>query len=277
MVSIVCLEFAYTNSPKTMKSMVMALFLVSVAAGNFFTSAVSSYIQVDTPLSSEVKDAQQSIDKQEDKISNHYETWQFNTYPGYDEKLNTADDIRVHFTDKAVIKKRDLPAEEVLLKASKIIQTKALTNQRKFPLTEDGQQLISHLKDNWGEPLTYRVINSTSCRITSSGPDKTLLTSWDCSLNIKIKPDPSKTTEKDEPKQKTWLEKRKELLQVTKENEHEHYQNSDFSHEYSAGGLYKLEGANYFWFFTGLMLVTSIIFIPYSLSFKPNKPDYARR
>ena len=265
MVSIVCLEFAYTHSPKSMKSVVMALFLVSVAAGNYFTSAVNSYIQVDSPLNSEVNEAQKAIDSKTAKPSSHHTTWLANSYPGYDGKLNTDDDIQVHFTNKSIIKKRDLPAEQILLEAAEIIQQHALKNQRKFPLTENGQKLISHLNDNWGEALTYRVINSTSCRITSSGPDKTLLTSWDCSLNIEIKTENQK---EETNNKKTWLDKRKEQLQITSLNDHEHYKNANFSHEYSAGGLYKLEGANYFWFFTGLMLATSIIFIPYSLTIK---------
>lgn len=45
MVSITCLEFSYTQSPKTMKSLIMAVFLLSVSAGNLFTSFVNGFIQ----------------------------------------------------------------------------------------------------------------------------------------------------------------------------------------------------------------------------------------
>jgi len=44
MVSITCLEFAYTQAPKKMKSFIMAFFLMSVALGNLFTSAVNFVI-----------------------------------------------------------------------------------------------------------------------------------------------------------------------------------------------------------------------------------------
>lgn len=44
MVSITCLEFSYTQAPKTMKSFVMAFFYLSVAVGNLFTSAVNFFI-----------------------------------------------------------------------------------------------------------------------------------------------------------------------------------------------------------------------------------------
>ncbi|MED5401910.1 MAG: MFS transporter, partial [Planctomycetota bacterium] len=41
MVSITCLEFSYTQSPPKMKSFVMALYLLSVSAGNIFTALVN--------------------------------------------------------------------------------------------------------------------------------------------------------------------------------------------------------------------------------------------
>jgi len=44
MVSITCLEFSYTQAPRTMKSFVMAFFMMSIAAGNLFTSAVNFFI-----------------------------------------------------------------------------------------------------------------------------------------------------------------------------------------------------------------------------------------
>jgi len=45
MVSITCLEFSYTQAPKTMKSFVMAFFMLSISLGNLFTSAVNFFIQ----------------------------------------------------------------------------------------------------------------------------------------------------------------------------------------------------------------------------------------
>lgn len=46
MVSITCLEFSYTQAPRKMKSVIMALFLMSVSLGNIFTAAVNNYIIV---------------------------------------------------------------------------------------------------------------------------------------------------------------------------------------------------------------------------------------
>ena len=45
MVSITCLEFSYTQAPKTMKSFIMAFFMLSVSRGNLFTSGVNFFIQ----------------------------------------------------------------------------------------------------------------------------------------------------------------------------------------------------------------------------------------
>ncbi|MDA0739757.1 MAG: POT family MFS transporter [Nitrospirae bacterium] len=47
MVSITCLEFSYTQAPRALKSVVMALFLLSVSLGNAFTSLVNYCIQND--------------------------------------------------------------------------------------------------------------------------------------------------------------------------------------------------------------------------------------
>ncbi len=44
MVSITCLEFSYTQAPRAMKSFVMAFFMMSIAAGNLFTSAINFFV-----------------------------------------------------------------------------------------------------------------------------------------------------------------------------------------------------------------------------------------
>ncbi len=45
LISITCLEFSYTQAPKTMKSLVLSFFLCSVAVGNLFTALVNHFIQ----------------------------------------------------------------------------------------------------------------------------------------------------------------------------------------------------------------------------------------
>ncbi|MDP1579184.1 MAG: POT family MFS transporter [Candidatus Didemnitutus sp.] len=45
MVSITALEFAYTQAPKHMKSVIMSLYLLSISAGNLITALVNYFIQ----------------------------------------------------------------------------------------------------------------------------------------------------------------------------------------------------------------------------------------
>ncbi len=45
LISITALEFSYSQSPNSMKSLVMALFLFSVSIGNLITAAVNKFIQ----------------------------------------------------------------------------------------------------------------------------------------------------------------------------------------------------------------------------------------
>lgn len=47
MVSITALEFAYTQAPRHMKSIIMSLYLLSISAGNAFTALVYVFIQND--------------------------------------------------------------------------------------------------------------------------------------------------------------------------------------------------------------------------------------
>ena len=44
MISVTCLEFSYTQAPKTMKSLIFGLFMASVALGNLFTGIVNVLI-----------------------------------------------------------------------------------------------------------------------------------------------------------------------------------------------------------------------------------------
>lgn len=45
MVSIVCLEFAYTQSPRKMKSFIMGIFFMGVAVGNYLAMGVNMYLE----------------------------------------------------------------------------------------------------------------------------------------------------------------------------------------------------------------------------------------
>lgn len=266
MVSIVCLEFAYTQAPKSMKSMIMSIFLFTVALGNGITALVNLYIQTPTPLAKEASEAQAALKTGATTQSTHYDAWHSRSYAGYDGKIGTADDITTHFTDKAVIKKRDVPAEKSLLEATAAIESHTLSHDRKLPTTETGNQLVASIKDPWEQPLNYRLMNGNTFRITSMGPDKQELTKWDTGLIVKLKEAKKDAGEKDS--RETWLDKRKAELGVTKTNDHSYFDDDNFDRHFIVGGIYKLEGASYFWFFTGLMFTTAVVFIPVSMKFK---------
>ncbi|QDU03767.1 POT family MFS transporter [Gimesia chilikensis] len=51
MISITCLEFAYTQAPTSMKSFIMSLYLLSVTVGNLLTSGVNEFIMIDEKTS----------------------------------------------------------------------------------------------------------------------------------------------------------------------------------------------------------------------------------
>lgn len=44
MISVTCLEFSYTQAPRSMKSLVFGLFMASVAIGNGFTALFNFFI-----------------------------------------------------------------------------------------------------------------------------------------------------------------------------------------------------------------------------------------
>ena len=47
MVSITCLEFSYTQAPKSMKSFIMSLYFLSMTVGNLMTAGVNKIIMID--------------------------------------------------------------------------------------------------------------------------------------------------------------------------------------------------------------------------------------
>lgn len=46
LVSVTALEFSYTQAPKSMKSLIMSFYLLSVALGNAFTAAINSILEL---------------------------------------------------------------------------------------------------------------------------------------------------------------------------------------------------------------------------------------
>ncbi|MCP5536020.1 MAG: POT family MFS transporter [Akkermansiaceae bacterium] len=240
MVSIVALEFAYTQAPRTMKSLVMCFYLGAVAVGNFFTAGINNWIQIPTiALENQV------------------------VHPGYDGKSNTGDDLTIH--GNAVIS----PVYDKLKQSVEGLESIYLA-KKELPTSESGGKAMSAISDPWGNPLRYTRLNSLTARISSDGPDKKPATRWDLSVTIEVPETKKERTSSwmDAFRPETpWLERRKKEIGYqddVKNNE----DGGVFQTTYAAGGGTKLEGAAYFWFFTKLMLATAVLFIPYALFYR---------
>lgn len=231
LVSIVCLEFAYTQSPRKMKSFVMSIYLLSVFAGNALTGIINLYIEIP------------SISVNEK--SPHHE--------GFDGKKGTPDDLK--FKDDQITS----PASAQLAECAEAIEA-IYKSKQSLPTTEKGNSALSLFNDPWGNPLRYTLISTKKARISSDGPDKNHLTKWDLGVMLTVK-------ETKESEKNTWLYREKEKLGMLKPAENKQ-DDTALDITYFAGGQSKLEGAAYFWFFTKLMLVTSLIFVPFACFYK---------
>lgn len=240
MVSIVALEFSYTQSPRRMKSVIMAVFLVAVALGNFLTAGINKAIIIPVAKAPEIA-------------------------LGYDGKANSGDEITI--PDKEVehslhsFATVGLDAQFTQILQSLSVSTK---EKRAFPESFDLPQ------DPWGNPFRYQQLNSMTARLSSNGPDKTEGTKWDLNMTLTLPSDaPAKEkswTDALHP-ETSWLDKRKAELKIVEEK-NTTKQPYYFTVESSVGGGTELEGASYFRFFTILMFATAIIFVPFAFFYR---------
>ena len=210
----------------------MSLFLFSVSLGNFFTAGINRFIAVEEPEKTEVF-AGNGV-----------------SYLGADKKLGTEDDA---MRQEEGILTRGLEAIELV--------------NGKFPQTVAA---FESLRDPWGNPLRYHVMNSRTARISSDGPDQENLTKWDQGVVItlpEVEVEQKKSWSDAWRPEEAWLTKRKRELGLLEKSSDEDNP-YPFTTEYYSGGGTRLEGASYFWFFAGLMLVTAIGFIPYALRYR---------
>ena len=195
LVSIVCLEFAYTQAMPNMKSFIMSLFLLSVFVGNGMTGLINDYIRI----------PETTVDK------DHAE----------------------------------------LLAPAKLVNTYYLENEKlpsQLKISGDGPH---------GNPIKYQLIHAGAARLSSAGPDGKLKTEDDINTHITIK-------KNDRDEEGTWLFEAKQEKGMIEEDDG----SGPLKTTHVIGGGTKLEGAKYFWFFTGLMGAVAILFIPFAIFYK---------
>ena len=122
--------------------------------------------------------------------------------------------------------------------------------------------------------MIYQILNSRSARLISAGPDKQLGTKWDLGMILTL---PEANKEKKEGwtsalhPDKPWLERHEEKIGIAEQNQ-DGAEEGDaplLSREVFSGGQTKLMGAGYFWFFTAMMFITAILFVPYAILYRP--------
>ena len=298
MVSITCLEFAYTQAPRSMKSVIMALFLMSVSLGNFFTAGVNSFIQVPNQLvaatslnmtiQAKDKNGKKLLSTQEDILkltsqtkdingnSIQYITNQEGSYTlilaGKDGTFGTTTDIRLKFSKggKQIAVKT---AEETNLNTAFVkIKSYFDSNKNTLPKTQAGTDLIKSIIDNWGSPLQYRLVNRNMFRITSLGADKNYMTENDIVLVSTI----SRPSKDESAKKKPYSWRENRIIELKGDEGKREVVKSrggikeiEFDTAIMVGGQTNLEGSEYFWFFTWLMLGTAIVFVFVAFLYKP--------
>ena len=282
MISITGLEFSYTQAPKTMKSVVMAVWLASVSLGNIFTSVVNNRIQVPGVNQIAAVAAAQDPDTEAS-----IKTWSIKTIArpksegedadgktitvsGADGEFGTADDVTMEFNSYDKLEVVKTSEDEVLNQAAAIIEKAFFASTdsddtRQLPSEDEANALLAGLKDSGGEKLIYSQFSRNNFRIVSVGADKTHQTQWDVILNGTVNRVATSGIGKP-PAEYDWLErtmiatgeKGKAAVEAARGN----IAKTEIATSITVGGQDTLEGADYFWFWTYTILVTAVLFVP---------------
>lgn len=294
MVSITCLEFAYTQAPRTMKSVVMAVFLASVSLGNVFTAVVNNYIQ--TPAVSSLAagvDASKLSDGDPIRSSKWNAVFEKDGDTslirelGPDGAPNTADDVTLLLDENSQLASINTSSKAAFEDAAAKIEAlffadSAADTEKQLPTSEAGNAALADVQDEFGNPIRYQLQSRDSYQLISSGADRTDQTQWDMILTgsvSRVQAATETATDDAEP-YFNWLE-RKVIEQKSGGDESKAAQarqeildgrgggeETSFSRDFAVGGRTLLDGSAYFWFWTKCILATAILFIPVGLLYK---------
>lgn len=249
MVSIVGLEFAYTQAPRKMKSVIMALYLLSVALGNALTSEINHFIQIPSAAMKQLAEA----------VAQLPPNWQDQprnvVLGGYDGQTGTPDDFVQHLENGSPTS-LEIPGRAAYDAAADQIIAAIKANDGKLPDPKNARLTLGN--DPWGNPIRYQVVDSGHFRLISDGPERRPGTMWEQGLVVTL----GKAAEPGDGT--SWLERRKRQLGVAPEEA----KPASFTRDAFSGGQTKLEGAGYFRFFTWLMLGTAVLFVPFAALYR---------
>ncbi len=287
MVSITGLEFSYTQAPKSMKSVVMSIWLLSVSLGNVVTAAVNHYIQI-PGINRFVSEA--STLEVADGEKTYRDQWLMKALPvekdsdkhdvllaGYDRKFDTDDDIRLTYDAYGNLTEV-LPQNVDVLKSAKerisenFFASADTDDELQLPDDETADELLKDLQDASEKPLRYHRVTRDQFRIVAAGADGEFDTAWDEVLNATVSRVSKKETSP-EDKPLTWREKR--IIELKGDVGREEVEaargtipETKISESFTVGGQVTLEGASYFWFWTYVMLGAAVLFVPISYFYK---------
>lgn len=298
MVSITGLEFSYAQAPKTMKSVIMAVWLLSVSLGNYVTALVNNWIQV-PGINAVVARAADLVTTAPDgaatvagwklrvRDTQPRDSWSGTSdadsvrevrLAGHDGTFETPDDVLLSFNRFAAplgVKTREDAALESAGERidAAFFGSASDDTAKELPGGEAGAALLADLRDSAGRPLRYQRVTRDRYRLVCDGPDGRAFTADDVILAATVvRADPEEAARL-ASKPFTWREKR--LIELRGEEGRREVEAdrgeapaTRVDHEITVGGLVTLEGAEYYWFWTGCMLAAAVAFVPIAMVFK---------
>lgn len=262
MISIVGLEFSYTQSPKNMKSLVMAFYLLAVFVGNIFTAKINRFIQI--PSSSHEQFSALVATQPKDWVRDAKNA----ILPGYDQQTGTEDDLIARL-ENGSLKSIEFPdrTQQAFAAAADRIIAEAKKQGNRLPAVES-VTAASLGTDPWGNAIEYAITSQGSCRLISAGPDRVKGTAWDIGLTIDVSVPPVEKAESWSDRfhpAESWIDRRAQELGVKPKKE----TTVGYDIAYFSGGQTKLEGRSYYRFFTILMLIFAVVYVPFAMLYRP--------
>ena len=292
MVSITGLEFSYAQAPKTMKSVIMAVWMLSISLGNFVTAAVNHWIQV--PGINAVVARAAELEPTAPGGTERVGSWRLQVaddvpredwasrpedtpvrsirLPGGDGAFRSPDDVVLRFDRFGGLVAVATPDDDALAAAKARIDAAFLASAsadaaREIPGDESGTALVAGVVDAGGRPVRYHRITRDRYRLTTDGPDARPFTADDVVLNATVVRVDAAAAARLATKPLTWRERR--IIELKGEEGRRQVEAArgqapatTIAADTTVGGLATLEGAAYYWFWTGCMLAAAVAFVP---------------